>query len=1170
MFLRLLFSIVLSLGFYILPAQEKTIWLDNQSDVSLYGTIDIATKQSRLVKLDTLEILSILRNALKESEIRPSQSQTILSVPTPDGDFHQFRIVSYAMMEPGIASRYPGIMTFKGISLDRPGETIRLDWTHFGFHALVRTRNGSYYIDPYNRSTKELYQVYHKSDAPPQPFECHVDGSDKLMDDGSIKAMPFGKSYGDCQFRSYRLAQATTGEYSNFHGATSPAQSGLVLSAVTTVVNRVNDVYERDMTVRLILINNTDDVFYYNPATDPYTNNNGGTMLGQNQATCDNVIGTANYDIGHVFSTGGGGVANLRAPCNSNLKARGVTGLGNPVGDPFSIDYVAHEMGHQFGGNHTQNNSCNRNNATAMEPGSASTIMGYAGICSPNVQNNSDDYMHAVNLQEIASFVTGNGNSCATIIPMSNSAPVIDPSPSHTIPAGTPFVLEVEASDAEDNFLSYCWEQFDNQTGFPMPPASTSTGGPMFRSLDPSFEVPRYFPNLPAVVAGTTPTWEVVPTVSRSMNFTLTVRDNNEIAGCVSNTQSTITSITSAGPFVVQAPNTNLTLTRGQQYRVQWDVAGTDQAPIFCTEVDIFISTNGGQSFNLQLAEGVPNNGYHFVTMPMVLSNQCRIMVKCNNGIFYDLSNQNFSLVAGTQGFSLGADPAYISACVPSTVVAEIDVVALSGFSGSVFLSIQNLPAGVSASFGTNPLPVGQSTQATFNGLESLGNGLQELTLLGQSGSLTETIPLLFFLSGGGASATLDSPFNGQQDVSPVTDLAFNSTGAAVFFNVEISFDPNFNNLLGSFPTTSSPFAVPMPLDGETTYYWRVQPVADCGAGSFSDVFSFTTSACEQYQSTNVPIFIEATSINTVTSTLNISSNGTIQDVNVMELTGQHTWINDLTIRLISPQGTVVTLFEQICGNEDNFFVSFDDQASLTNLPCPPTNGSTYQPAQSLSAFNGENMMGNWTLEIEDAALEDGGQLQAWELQICAEGLTFLPVEWLSFEASINKLSQSADLVWDVSFSEESDKFIIERSIGDAINFKEVQILYDRRSDEYETRFNFNDREIPTNIPIYYRIKQIDLDGQFVYSPIRQVMLAKDGQVTVFPNPINQRLFISTQAGSDIDIAELTDMNGRILARISLREGEAIHTIETEHLAPGMYLLKVRGAETETNFKIVK
>lgn len=1168
MFLRLLFYIVLSLGFSILHAQEKSIWADEHSDVSEYGVIDIATKQSRMVKLDTLEMLSILRKAPKESDMRPSQSPTILSVPNPDGDFHQFRIVSYAMMEDGIASRYPGIMTFKGVSLDRPGESIRLDWTHFGFHALVRTRSGSYYIDPYNRRTKLLYQVYYKSDAPPQPFECHVDGSEKLVDDGGIKAVPFGKSFGDCQFRSYRLAQATTGEYSNFHGATSAAQSGLVLSAVTTVINRVNEVYERDMTVRLILIDETDDVFYYNPSTDPYTNNSGGTMLGENQANCDNVIGAANYDIGHVFSTGGGGVANLRAPCNPNLKARGVTGLNNPVGDPFSIDYVAHEMGHQFGGNHTQNNSCNRNNATAMEPGSASTIMGYAGICSPNVQNNSDDYMHAVNLQEIASFVTGSGNSCATIIPMSNTAPVIDPSPSHSIPAGTPFVLEVEASDAEDDFLSYCWEQFDNQTGFPMPPVATSTGGPMFRSLDPSFEVPRYFPNLPAVVAGNSPTWEVVPTVNRTMNFTLTVRDNNDIAGCVSNTQSTVTTTTSAGPFLVLAPNTNETLTRGQQYRVEWDVAGTDQPPIFCTVVDIFISTDGGQSFDLQLAEGVPNNGFHYVTMPMVTSNQCRIMVKCNNGIFYDVSNQNFSLVAGAVGFSLGVDPAYINACVPSVIAADISAVPLAGFSGSVTLSFLNLPIGVTASFATNPIPVGQSTEVIFNGLENLGNGLQELTLIGQSGTITENIPLLFSLASGGATAALDSPFNGQQDVSPVTELFFNSTGAPILFNVEISLDPDFNSVLGTFPTTSSPFTLPTPLDSETTYYWRVQPIADCGAGSFTDVFSFTTSACEQYQSTDVPVLIEASSANTVTSTINVSSMGTVQDVNVLDLTGQHDWINDLVVRLISPEGTVVTLFNQVCNDQDNFFVSFDDQASLTTLPCPPTGGLTYQPSQSLSAFNGENMMGEWTLEIEDVFPQDGGQLQAWGLEICAEGLTFLPVEWLSFEAAINESSQSAELLWDVSFSEESEMFIVERSIGDAIDFKELQVINDHRSDERETRFTFSDKGIPSNIPIYYRVKQIDRDRQFIYSPTRQVKLRKDNQVTVFPNPVNQRLFINTPVGVNFYIGELTDVNGRTLARISIQEGTNI--LETGHLPPGMYLLKVKGAGEETNIKIIK
>ncbi len=299
--------------------------------------------------------------------------------------------------------------------------------------------------------------------------------------------------------RTYRAAIAATGEYTTFHGGTVAGG----LAGIVTTLNRVNGVYERDLSVRMILIANNNLIVYTNGATDPYTNGNGSTMLGQNQSNLDSVIGTANYDIGHVVSTGGGGVATLNSPCNATTKARGVTGSGSPIGDPFDIDYVAHEMGHQFGGNHTFNGgtgSCaggNRSAANAFEPGSGSTIQAYAGICgSEDLQNNSDDYFHVRSLEEMVAFT--NGTSCDLEPPNGNTAPAATPAAACTIPANTPFSLTGSATDVNGDGLTYTWEEYD--LGAAGPPNTDNGARPIFRSYLPGTSPTRYFPSLPFIL----------------------------------------------------------------------------------------------------------------------------------------------------------------------------------------------------------------------------------------------------------------------------------------------------------------------------------------------------------------------------------------------------------------------------------------------------------------------------------------------------------------------------------------------------------------------------------------------------------------------------------------------------------------------------------------------
>ncbi|MEZ4916586.1 MAG: M12 family metallo-peptidase [Chitinophagales bacterium] len=685
---------------------QNNYWIEsNFKELNLKGTQYIFPNKYKSFKLNYSACKNYLFNApMIDYNGNVKTSSFIITLPLPDGSFENFSVVESPVYEPEFAQKFPEIKTFLAYCANHPEWYTRLDITPHGFHAMILgTKNGTVLIDPITHNGGEVndYFVYYKNDSQNKgDFECLLDedtASNFQQKMGGNTAARFGT----CELRTYRLAVACTGEYAQFHGGTVP----LTAAAQVTTMNRVNGVYERDMAIHMNIIGNNNLLIYLNGATDPYTNNSGATMLNENQTNIDNVIGSSNYDIGHVFSTGGGGIAQLRSPCGTG-KARGVTGQGAPIGDYFDIDYVAHEMGHQFGGNHTQNNNCNRNNATAVEPGSASTIMGYAGICAPDVQAHSDDYFHGINLEEIGNFITGTGNSCAVRTALSNNEPSVSyPATTITLPVSTPFALTATGSDPDNDTLTYCWEQMDNQTAT-MPPVSTATGGPNFRSFNPTTSPTRYFPNLPDVIAGNSPTWEVLPTVSRSMDFRVVVRDNATGGGCNDHTDISVNFVGSAGPFVVTYPTASgITWDGNTTETVTWNVANTGSGTtVNCGNVNILISYDGGVTFNDTLLANTPNDGSQIITVPNQATTTAIVMVQCaeSNGTFFDVSNNVFTITAITNDFTVVANPTSLSVCSGSDAQYTIDVDKIGTFNSNVVLSLSGLPAGLSSSFSTN------------------------------------------------------------------------------------------------------------------------------------------------------------------------------------------------------------------------------------------------------------------------------------------------------------------------------------------------------------------------------------------------------------------------------------------------------------------------------------
>jgi hypothetical protein len=642
-----------------------------------------------------------------------------VTLPMPDGNVARFRAEESPVMEPALAARHPEIKTYRAQGVDDPAATARFGLTPSGFHAIVLTPAGSYYIDPYRRGDSVTHISYFKRDlarTDAHAFECQVlpfkdDGKSLTTESAElVAARPNGG-----MLRSYRLALAANYEYSDYHSDdTVPDKSEVLANGIVPAVNRVNGIYEREVAVHMNLVAGEELIIFNTPA-DPYENSNpGNVMLYQNIATLDAIIGPTNYDIGHVVSTGGGGVAFLGVVCNAAQKAGGVTGLPAPTGDAFYVDYVAHEMGHQFGGSHTFNGttgSCaggNRSAGQAYEPGSGSTIQAYAGICTgQDLQLNSDAYFHTISYDQILTHITGSGGACATQTATGNSAPTVEAGPNFNIPARTPFTLTAAGSDPDGDALSYDWEEFD--LGAANDGKTDNGASPIFRSYNPTTEPSRTFPSLqyilndantppatyPCGVGGTRVclTGEVLPTTTRTLKFRVTARDNRAGGGGVEYDNMQVNVTSAAGPFVLTAPNGGETWDVGETETVTWDVAGTNAAPINAANVDILLSTDGGQTFPIILASAVANDGSHDVTVPAVSTAAARVRVQATGNIFFDLSNGDFSINPPPLAPTAGDDAATAAFQTP----VSVPVLANDSDPGGFTLSIVNVQSPTSA-----------------------------------------------------------------------------------------------------------------------------------------------------------------------------------------------------------------------------------------------------------------------------------------------------------------------------------------------------------------------------------------------------------------------------------------------------------------------------------------
>ena len=626
---------------------DSALWQDSDKVAARSSSFinESGIQNARQLTLNTPAMESMLLNKQHSGVASRPQGDISIDLPLPDGTNVSVTLEPTGLLPQSLGEKFPDIRTYKIATETSAILSGRLDYTAQGFHAMLLTSKGeTVFIDPKDNYGSSNYQSYMKSDQHnDEPFQC---STPEAHDHSVLPELPSRSALaarGVNGITEYRIAVAATAEYTSRQGGTIAS----ALSAIVTTLSRVNQVYEQSLGARLTLVENNDQIIYTQSSTDPYSNFDIDAMLGENQTNLDRVIGNSNYDIGHVFGSSGGGLAYIGSLCNNDRKAMAASGINSPYNDSFDIDFVAHELGHQFGATHTFNGTLGicttgaRTARSAFEPGSGSSIMSYAGGCgTDDLQRNADAMFHSGNIQQIQqNMLLGTASSCGVQHSSDNQAPSVSAGTNYTIPANTPFELSAAATDSDGDSLLYSWEQVDIGTATTL---KTDTGNnPLFRIFKPTQSNSRTFPSMKMLTGREYINGEMLPQSDRVMKFQVAAYDNHNAPSL---DQTQITVINTGEAFALTS---SLTGYKQDSYSpISWSTANTQNAPVNCSTVDLHLSINNGDSFDFQIARRINNSGSAIVHIPTNVPNSttARFKLSCSNNIFFSISSQTFSI----------------------------------------------------------------------------------------------------------------------------------------------------------------------------------------------------------------------------------------------------------------------------------------------------------------------------------------------------------------------------------------------------------------------------------------------------------------------------------------------------------------------------------------------
>ena len=938
-----------------------------------------------------------------------NQEEHFLILPNEKGDEETFLVVLAPILSLSLSEKYPNIKTYIGQSISRSNVRARISLHSNRVNAWIKLPEGpDFFVQPV-KGKKNLHFTYlkTKTDLSMSLF-CKTNNS---VNKRKITGKASKINVVNDQLRIFRIAIAATVEFTKFFGDDDNSNGSNkedAYGAVVSSLNRISSVFEDELSIRLELVSDESLIYEDEGSSnsmqdaDPFS----GNFASELQKTLDEVLGNESYDVGHLFDYGepNGDAGCIGCVCQEGAKGQGFSTHpfvdvfgGEYRNDYFDMDFAGHEIGHQFGAYHTYSFESEGTGFNA-EPGSGTTIMGYAGIVGEdNVQLHGDPYFHYFSIQNILSNIST--LDCGTQEALESNIFDIDAGIDYSIPIGTAYELIAKDFESQDN-LTFCWEQLDSGQVTAANFGPNNVIGSMARSLPPQQNKVRNIPKMDLVLSNEltqenpvlNSAWETVPMVGRTMKWGLSIRKSKENFIQLAQDEIEITVIPSAGPFFVTSQNSETIVWKGGALEtVSWNVAQTNQQPINASKVKISLSNDGGVTFPIILIEETPNDGIAQILVPNnINTNQARIKVKPLGGIFFAINQNKFSVES--RDLIINFEEYSQINCLNNSIRYNFDIERKDQFNSIFSLQLDGLINGVQVQFSKSTYSSNDSSgYISLVGLSELSPADIEFNILAIGENLSESYG--FELKQRESIITtplLIAPKNQaiKEKLSP--ELIWEDSINNDNYRFQLSLEDSFTNILLDTLIPLNQFDLKN-LNGNTQYFWRVQNQNFCSQGPFSDSFSFTTNqiSCLELSSLSVPKPLQDAS-NSVdgrtAAIINVNFDSPILDLDIV-VDLDHTWLEDLTLYLETPEGTRFLLSSELGGSNDDYTQTIFDQEANVNIfnGTAPFTGR-YKPTQSISSIYGISTKGIWKLIVEDGYIEDTGTLFEFTLNLCVLG----------------------------------------------------------------------------------------------------------------------------------------------------------------------------------------